>query len=383
MKDRTETIINGHSNTKKRKILVGMSGGVDSTVAAFILMSKGFQVEGLYFRNGFPGKGYQSAQQAADQLHIPLHVIDVSHTFCKEVADYFISEYRSGRTPNPCVVCNKKVKFKVLLDEAKKRGFDYVATGHYARIEYNGNQNTFKLLKGIDNSKDQSYFLFLLDQRELAHIIFPNGDKTKKEIRKLATKMGLESRYQKESQEICFIPDNDYKAFIENYDRTYRPVPGCIVDKQGHILGKHKGIFSYTIGQRRGLNIASTRPYYVVGIDALKNEVIVGRQEEQGFQGLIAKNVCWTSPDIIAERGVLAITKIRYRHSGVESIIKPLSVSFTCMPDIPANNPGEDYRLVVFFKEPQNAVAPGQAAVFYQEDYVIGGGWIEKSLDVK
>lgn len=378
-----ETITAGRSVKKQRKILVGMSGGIDSTVAAFSLMSKGFQVEGLHFRNGFPGKGSHDAKRAADQLHIPLHVIDVSHMFREEVADYFIAEYRSGKTPNPCVVCNKKVKFKILLGEAKKRGFDYVATGHYARIEYDDNQNTFKLLKGIDNSKDQSYFLFLLDQNDLARIIFPNGDKTKKEIRELATEQGLEVTHREESQEICFIPDNDYKAFIKNYDPTYRPVPGCIVDKKGQILGRHEGIFSYTIGQRRGLNIASTRPYYVVGIDAAKNEVIVGRQEEQGSQGLIAKNVFWISPHVMAKGDLEATTRIRYRHGGAQSIIKPLNISFTCMPDIPANTPGQDYSVMVFFKEPQTAVAPGQAAVFYQGDHVIGGGWIEKSLNAK
>ena len=343
------------------KVLVGISGGIDSSVAAAILMEKGYNVEGLYIINGFPGRGKRDAEKAATVLKIPLHKIDLTGEFKREVVDYFVAQYLAGRTPNPCIVCNKKIKFSYLLNKAKEWGFDYIATGHYARIEYNVTENKFRLLKGVDKDKDQSYFLFLLGQEELAKILFPNGNKTKKDIKKIASKIGLEPSGVKESQEICFIPDNNYRKFITGNIEVAPPSPGNIVDKSGNILGRHSGIHSYTIGQRRGLGISSTHPYYVIEINKARNEIIVGRENELDFQGLMARDVCWVSPDYLDRQEIEATVQIRYRHRGVDSIITPL------LPDKKA---------LVKFTKPEKAVAPGQAAVFYRGEQLLGGGWI-------
>ncbi|GAI88717.1 unnamed protein product, partial [marine sediment metagenome] len=247
-----------------KKVLIGISGGIDSSTAAAILMKKGYTVEGLYIINGFPNRGEADAEFVAAQLKIPLHKIDLKDEFKREVVDYFVAEYMDGRTPNPCIVCNKKIKFKYLLKKAREWGFDYIATGHYARIEHDARENRFRLLKGIDRNKDQSYFLFFLSQGELAKILFPNGDKTKEDIKMMASKIGLESLAAKESQEICFVPDNNYREFVRKNIKAVSYSPGNIVDRKGDILGRHSGIYSYTIGQRRGLNISSTHPYYVL-----------------------------------------------------------------------------------------------------------------------
>ncbi len=344
-----------------KSALVGISGGIDSAVAAAILEERGYRVEGLYIQNGFPGGNEKDAAAVAGKLHFPLHTLDIKSSFRENVVDYFVGDYLKGRTPNPCIVCNKKIKFRYLLEEARKRGFDYIATGHYARTEKREEGNSFRLLKGIDNDKDQSYFLFQLGEEELRSLIFPNGDKTKEDIKKIASDLKLPSG--RESQEICFVPDDNYREFLEHYPVAL-PKPGNIVDEAGNVVGKHKGIHSVTIGQRKGLNIASERPYYVLEIDTQKNEVIVGREEDQFTHGLIATDCCWVSSDTVP-RGVLqARTHIRYRHRGVDSEITFLG----------------DKRVRVRFKTPQKAVAPGQAAVFYQGEYVTGGGWIERRL---
>ncbi|MEA3323222.1 MAG: tRNA-specific 2-thiouridylase, partial [Patescibacteria group bacterium] len=232
---------------------------------------------------------------------------------------------------------------------------------HYARVKNTEGKDGFRLLEGIDKGKDQSYFLFQLGQEELRNLVLPNGDKTKEEIEAMASGLGLLPG--KESQEICFIPDDNYRDFIENYPVTL-PRPGNIVDESGNIVGRHCGTHSVTIGQRKGLNIASERPYYVVKIDTQKDEVIVGREEDQFSDGLIAANCCWISPGFINGDVLHARTHIRYRHRGVDSEI-------TFLPD---------NRVRVIFKTPQKAVAPGQAAVFYHGDCLTGGGWIEVSL---
>jgi len=270
-------------------VLVGISGGVDSAVAAAILKERGYRVEGLYIQNGFPGGNEADAAAVAGRLGFPLHKLDITSSFRENVVDYFVSDYLAGRTPNPCIVCNKKIKFRYLLEEARKRELGHIATGHYARVEGTKGKDGFRLLKGVDKGKDQSYFLFQLGQKELQHLIFPNGDRTKEEIKEMASGLGLSPK--KESQEICFIPDDNYRNFLE---------PGNIVDESGNIVGRHRGTHSVTIGQRKGLNIASERPYYVLEIDTKRNEVIVGREEDQLSQGLIATNCSWISPGSVS-----------------------------------------------------------------------------------
>jgi len=344
-----------------KSVLVGISGGVDSAVAAAILKERGYHVEGLYIQNGFPGGNEADAAAVAERLGFPLHRLDITSSFRENVVDYFAGEYLAGRTPNPCIVCNKKIKFRYLLEEAQKRELGHIATGHYTRIEGTEREDCFRILKGIDKGKDQSYFLFQLGQEELKHLIFPNGDRTKEEVRKMASGLGLPPR--KESQEICFIPDDNYRNFLENYPAAL-PRPGNIVDEKGNIVGRHQGTHSVTIGQRKGLNIASERPYYVLEIDTKRNEVIVGREEDQLAHGLIATNCSWISPDPVGPDVLHAKTHIRSRHRGVDSEV-------TFLPD---------KRVHVRFETPQKAVAPGQAAVFFQGDYLLGGGWIERRL---
>jgi tRNA-specific 2-thiouridylase len=350
----------------RKSVLIGISGGIDSAVAAAILMKQGFRTEGLYIRNGFPTRAEVEAERVAEELNIPLHRIDLASQFGNDIVEYFASEYAAGRTPNPCIVCNKKIKFRYLLEEIEKRGIDYLATGHYARIENMGEEKGLRLLRGIDTTKDQSYFLFELGQRELEKTIFPNGEMTKDEIRNMARGMDLGSFSERESQEICFIPDNNYRRFIEDFLVPSPFEPGNIVDKNGSVVGRHRGIHTVTIGQRKGLNIASKRPYYVTEIDSKKNRVVVGRDDDQFFTGLIDERVSWSSPVYPDKDSLDVSTQIRYRHRGVSSKI-------TFMQE-------KKDTVSVLFETPQKAVAPGQAAVFYQDDAVIGGGWISKGV---
>lgn len=355
---------------------MGLSGGVDSAVAAAALLEKGYKVGGLYIRNGFPVRGEEEAEAVASRLDIPLYKLDVSAEFRHEVVDYFVTEYLAGRTPNPCCVCNKRIKFHHLIDEAGKVGYDLVATGHYAREIYDADTRRYTLCRGVDALKDQSYFLFMLGQQELGRVLFPNGNKTKKEIRAKALDLGFNDRPFKESQEICFIPDDNYKRFIRQVRPDIQVAPGNFVDRHGKTLGRHRGIHSYTVGQRRGLNIASTAPYYVLEIDAVRNEVILGREDEQASEGLVAAAVSWVSGEKIPEEGFEATTKIRYRHGGVESKIMPLSSAGSTFPALA----GTDDGVMVRFARPQKAVTPGQAAVFYRGNCVLGGGWIVRGF---
>ena len=364
---------------REQRVLVGLSGGVDSAVAAAALLEKGYRVGGLYIRNGFPVRGEEDAEAVASRLEIPLYKLDVSEEFRREVVDYFVLDYLAGRTPNPCCVCNKKIKFRHLLLEAGKRGFDLVATGHYAREGYDVDAGRYTLCSGADAAKDQSYFLFMLSQEELGRILFPNGDRTKKEIRSKALELGLGDRPLRDSQEICFVPDDNYKRFIRQMRPDLRATPGNFVDRHGKILGGHRGIHSYTVGQRRGLNIASTAPYYVLEIDPEKNEIVLGREDEQASEGLIAAGVSWVSGENMPDEGFEATTKIRYRHSGVESTILPLSSAWGSLSPADLAAAG-DRGVIVRFSRPQKAVTPGQAAVFYRGSCVLGGGWIVRGF---
>jgi len=356
----------------KKSVLIGISGGVDSAVAAHLLQNAGYHVEGLYLYNGFPTRSEEDAARVCDIIGIPLHTLDITASFRKDIVDYFISDYLAARTPNPCIVCNKRIKFTYLLNEADRHSLDFIATGHYARIENVGGSHGLRLRRGRDRKKDQTYFLYMLGQMELARLLFPNAELTKEEIKTIGAELGLGKLSDRESQEICFIPDNSYRKFIEETIFPSPFKPGNIVDREGSVVGTHRGIYSVTVGQRKGLNIASKRPYYVLALDKEKNEVIVGRDEDQYCNGLVADCVSWVSPDVRSQNPIPARTHIRYRHRGVESEIERVGIE--------NENSGSGETVRVTFVTPQKAVAPGQAAVFYQNDILIGGGWIREGV---
>jgi tRNA-specific 2-thiouridylase len=304
----------------------------------------------------------------ADQIGIPHYVVNLRRAFEDEVVDYFVEEYLKGRTPNPCVRCNDRIKFSLLLRKAEELKAKALATGHYARIEWDRSEKEKKsrrylLLRGSDRNKDQSYFLFSLTQEQMGKIFFPLGEKSKAEVRQQALKRGLRVAQKSESQEICFVPDDDYRRFVETRKGREISKPGEIINRQGKVLGFHRGLYSYTIGQRRGLGIAAPHPYYVLALDTEGNRVVAGVKEELGADGLVAAGVNWISFRQL-EGQVEALVQIRYRHRGVQAVLSPL----------------EGGKVRVEFRTPQRSVTPGQAAVFYQNEEVLGGGWIEKAL---
>ncbi len=371
------------------KVVVAMSGGVDSSVAAALLVEQGFDVIGIsmqlwdYSEQEATDNGVavastagsccslddlQDARRVCDKLGIPFYVANLEEVFEREVVDYFIDSYLSGETPNPCVKCNDVMKFQVLLQRARELDADYLATGHYVRIEKPaGEGDGYRLLKGVDSNKDQSYFLFTMTQGQLARTLFPVGDITKDEVRRLAAKVGLKVADKKESQEICFIED-DYGEFLaerlaKKAGQAYHEDAGEIVDGTGRVVGKHKGLYRYTIGQRRGLDIKDGGgPYYVLGTDLKSNRLIVGKDEELFADGLICRELNWISG--VAPKLSEMTVKIRYRHEGVLATIGDT----------------KDGELRVEFKEPQRSVTPGQAVVFYNGDIVLGGGWIKRAI---
>ena len=352
-----------------KRVLVAMSGGVDSSVAAAVLKERGYDVIGvtmqLWDNSAEKSSGsccsiedIHDARRVAYQLDIPHYVVNLKEAFSRHVIDYFVNSYLKGETPNPCLKCNEHLKFDILLRKACELEADYLATGHYARI-LNDGEGSYHLLKGVDTSKDQSYFLFTLGQKELKRLLFPLGDITKAEVRDIAGKKGLKVADKGESQEICFVPDGDYSAFLSA--RTDDFTSGEIVDADGNVLGRHEGIHRFTVGQRRGIGISANKPLYVTAIDKGAGRITVGSKEELLSNGLEAQFVNLVNP----EEGFpdRAVCKIRYRHPGAES-----SVVF------------EDGLLRIYFKEPQGAVAPGQAAVLYNGDEVVGGGWIKRVI---
>jgi len=336
----------------QKKVFVGMSGGVDSSVAAAILLEKGYQVEGisLILTENQENAGIFDAKAVADVLGIPLHVFDMKKEFKNSVISNFIEEYRAGRTPNPCIVCNEKIKFGLMLDKALEMGADYLATGHYAKIE-EGN-GRFEL-KAADSAKDQSYFLYRLNQHQLSHILFPMADMEKVDTRELARKYGLPVAEKSDSQEICFIPDDDYVKYLKEAAGVI-PVPGDFVNLQGEKIGEHKGIINYTIGQRKGLG-AFGEPMFVTKIDAKTNEVVLAPNGYQQSIEFIVENL---SEPITSE--TILDVKIRFRAPRVPAKIIPIN----------------EKAVKVAFIEPQRAITPGQSAVFYSGDTVISGGYI-------
>ena len=342
------------------KIAVAMSGGVDSSVTAALLQKEGHEVFGLTMLVTPSDEVATAAREAADTLGIPHHTVDFRDIFAEKVITGFCQQYGQGRTPNPCVNCNRQIKFGILVDKARELGAAAIATGHYARIEKRPDR--FVLRKGVDLTRDQSYFLCKLTQTQLASAIFPLGNLTKASVRKIASDMGLASVKRKESREICFVSDNDYPRFLREH---LSMIPaGRIVDKQGKVLGRHDGIINYTVGQRRGLGISSPEPLYVVGIDAQTNTVVVGEKQDVYADELIVADVNWISIGNITAPLTLKV-RIRYLHAEAEAVVTPV----------------DNDKINIKFARPQMAVTPGQSAVFYDGDIVVGGGTIERVLN--
>ncbi len=350
-------------------IAIALSGGIDSLVAGYLLKRENADVFGVHFLTGYESNRHRPEQERsdqkprvenpisaiADQLGIPLHIIDIHQIFRDRVVDYFIRGYGSGNTPNPCMVCNQQIKFGILLEEVEKMGATGLATGHYANIRNQGDR--FRLAKGVDEQKDQSYFLAMLSQSQLKSIRFPLGDLTKSDVRQLAGQHLLHPISKSESQDICFIPKNSYRSFLET-NLPNPPEPGQIVDRRGNVLGEHQGLHRYTIGQRRGIDCPAAAPYYVVQLDMEKNRLVVGFEDELYRNNCYISGVNWIAPK--PEEPVRIKTRVRYRHRAVDSTLIP-RVGDTA---------------VIKFDTAQPAVTPGQAAVCYDGDLVVAGGWI-------
>ena len=342
-----------------KRVLLGMSGGVDSSVSAILLKEKGYDVIGINMLLwGEDTSNASDASKVCKKLHIPFTFLDLRNDFKKFVIQDFIVGYRSGSTPNPCIECNKFMKFGLMYLRAKELKCDYIATGHYANIEFVEKYGANVLKKANNLKKDQSYVLYDIKKELLDHIIFPLGKfESKEEIRSLATKYGLEVANKPDSEDICFIQNGDYKEFLEEYAK-FKAKEGNIVDKKGNVLGKHNGLYKYTIGQRKGLGISNPVPLFVIGFNKLKNELIVGEEKELYNESLLASNINWLVDNI--ENGMKVEAKIRYS-------AEPKKAKLILLP--------RNYARVVF-EEPQRAITPGQSVVFYDGDTVLGGGRI-------
>jgi tRNA-specific 2-thiouridylase len=345
----------------KKRVLVAMSGGVDSSVAAALLQKQGFIVEGVTMKlTAGLCCDIGSAQAVCAHLGIPHRMIDAQAEFSRVVIRDFISEYRRGRTPNPCIKCNDLVKFQLLLDYARSNGFESLATGHYARIEQDRSTSRFLLKKGIDAGKDQSYFLYRLTQEQMKHILFPLGELRKTEVRTLARASALPAAERPESQEICFVPDNNYRSFLkEHAPEALRP--GEMVMTDGKVVGKHEGIAFFTVGQRRKLGVAAGERLYVVRVEPGTNRIVLGKLAELQTAEMSVSDLNFIAIDRLPGR-MNVTTKIRYRSPFAPAVIEP------AVSD----------RIRVTFDNPVPGVCPGQAAVFYDGEVVVGGGIIEK-----
>jgi tRNA-specific 2-thiouridylase len=354
------------------RVVVAMSGGVDSSVAAAMLKEEGHEVIGVTMqlwsrpdeKKGSNGSGdsgshdaIEDAGKVAYKLGIPHHVMDFRDIFNRTIIADFCREYSEGRTPNPCVRCNQYIKFGILWERARELGADFLATGHHARIE-TGNSGKYLLKKGKDRQKDQSYFLCQLKQEQLSRVLFPIGNLTKDIVRQIARELGLPITDRPESQEICFIPDDNHAAFLKNQ----APLPaesGPIIERQGKVLGQHQGIMFYTIGQRKGLGLTAARPLYVTAIESKRNAIVVGSKEQTYADELVTDNLNWIA-GVRPEQPINVKARVRYRHPEAEAIVSPM----------------DETSVYVKFAEPQMAITPGQAVVFYDGDTVIGGGTI-------
>jgi len=350
---------------RKSKIVVAMSGGVDSSVSAALLVEQGYDVHGVSLRmwEGELGprvcSDHRGAKEVAEYLSIPHTLIDLRKQFAETVVKPFAQDYLHGRTPNPCVACNRDFKLGTLLTWAKEQSAAYVATGHYARLLCDDSTQATALLRGADRAKDQSYFLFALSPEQLAHTMFPLGAMHKTAVREKARALGLPAAERPESQDICF---GDYKALVATYANAGEIRGGDVVDSTGKILGQHAGVHTVTVGQRKGLGISAPEPLYVVDIDEASKRVVVGKKDDLSCSGLIARSVNWLEAP--RELEIEAEVQIRYRAPAIACVIRPDS------------NGGCEVRFATSFP----AVTPGQAAVFYRGERVLGGGWIERAI---
>lgn len=360
-------------NTNTR-VVVAMSGGVDSSVAAALLVEQGYDVVGMMMRlwsEETSGGGIANrcctpdqmadARRIAGKLGIPFYVVDTKDVFRNTIVEFFIDQHRDGVTPNPCLECNRQIRFKFLLEHALALEASYLATGHYVRLGRDG-AGRFVLRQAVDERKDQSYVLSVLGQTQLQHALFPVGDYTKPEIREIAAKFGLPTASKKDSQDLCFIGDNDYRRFLRDYAPDVM-MPGPIVRANGEVLGEHTGLANYTIGQRKGLGVHTLEPLYVIAMNPYRNALIVGPRDELGQQTLTAARVNWVSGEVPVSP-FRAGVKIRYKARPVSAWVEPLGES----------------RISVTFDEPLRDITPGQGAVIYDGDVVLGGGIIEKPV---
>ncbi|NMA70288.1 MAG: tRNA 2-thiouridine(34) synthase MnmA [Desulfitobacterium sp.] len=365
--------------TEKKKVVVGMSGGVDSSIAAALLKEAGYEVIGITLQiwpSGGPDveggccsiSAIDDARRVAHQLGIPHYVLNFRDIFQEKVIDYFTSSYLKGETPNPCIMCNRKVRWEDFLRKSRSLGADYFATGHYVKVSYDQDRKRYLLSRPVDTWKDQSYMLYNLTQEQLSYTLFPLADYKKEEIREMAAERGLLRVSRKpDSQEICFIPDNDYIGYLREHVPD-QIKPGNFVDKEGNILGRHQGLVNYTVGQRKGLGVTFGKPMFVVGFNVERNEVVLGEDPDVYSSSLLATDLNWIAiADLNEPMKVEA--KIRYKAPMAPAKIYPLKN--------PETIPGAIGKVVkVEFDTPQRAITPGQAVVFYQGDIVIGGGKI-------
>lgn len=364
---------------RKKRVVVGMSGGVDSSAAAWLLKQEGYEVIGVTMQIWQPESAcaiqdnggccglsaVEDARRVAQTIGIPYYVMNFRDVFQRTVIDYFIREYTSGRTPNPCIACNRHVKWEALLRRSMEIGADYIATGHYARKKLLDN-GRYVICNSATAAKDQTYALYNLTQEQLAHTLFPDGDYTKPQIREIAEKAGLPVAHKADSQEICFVPDKDYAAFIAQ-NSAWKDKPGNFVDREGRILGRHKGITHYTIGQRRGLDLPVGKRIFVTDIRPKTNEVVVGEDRDVFADRLTCRDLNWMGiPDLTPGQELEVTAKIRYSHSGEKAVIRRLD-----------QEEGSGGQVECVFRNPVRAITPGQSVVFYRDDYIAGGGIID------